>query len=435
MADKKKITVGSTKVMPAEMYSMAPLNSVPNIDVALIKLSSSLPAPSGHVEPWDTPIYSGSSSSLVGNTYYCQGRGYNSCSTHVLALQSANLKAEYLQDEGFVMLPNSSGQIQMAGDSGSSCYQVVNGRYYIVGVQSWAVCGTSSYLTGADAIRDWVDSIIDRVGMVDGNGTFRVKEAGLSHAWVTQYSGAFMAAIAGPRVAMIRQSDEHCLVKEGALSNNWVDQWSSGGVVRCLLDGSRIGIITKDGVFRVKDGSISSTGWVVQSSTAASAVLSGNRIGFVSYANSHFYVKEGEISATWVDQYSDVWQGVLSGTRIGVLTNAGTFWVKDGSLSSTGWVVEATNVTQGALSGNRIGALSGDSHFYVKEGALDAAWVDEYANVVQATLSGKRIGVVANSYYGSPLYDFLVKEGDLSAEWVVEAANSSTASTAVLPNK
>ena len=120
MADKKKITVGSTKVMPAEMYSMAPLNSVPNIDVALIKLSSSLPAPSGHVEPWDTPIYSGSSSSLVGNTYYCQGRGYNSCSTHVLALQSANLKAEYLQDEGFVMLPNSSGQIQMAGDSGSS---------------------------------------------------------------------------------------------------------------------------------------------------------------------------------------------------------------------------------------------------------------------------------------------------------------------------
>ena len=71
----------------------------------------------------------------------------------------------------------------------------------------------------------------------------------------------------------------------------------------------------------------------------------------------------------------------------------------------------------------------------MKEGALDAAWVDEYANVVQATLSGKRIGVVANSYYGSPLYDFLVKEGDLSAEWVVEAANSSTASTAVLPNK
>jgi hypothetical protein len=76
-----------------------------------------------------------------------------------------------------------------------------------------------------------------------------------------------------------------------------------------------LNVLAADGVFRVKDGSISSTGWVAQSSTTASAVLSGNRIGFVSFADNRFYVKEGALSSTWVDQYSNVWQVVLSGTR------------------------------------------------------------------------------------------------------------------------
>ena len=140
----------------------------------------------------------------------------------------------------------------------------------------------------------------------------------MNHDWVAQYSNVLTGAIAGPRVAMIRQSDGHCLVKEGDLGNTWVDQWASGGVVRCLLDGSRIGVLTKDGVFRVKDGSISSTSWVTQSSNVASAALSGNRIGVLNYANGHFHVKEGSLSASWVDEYSNVRQGVLSGTRIGL---------------------------------------------------------------------------------------------------------------------
>jgi hypothetical protein len=429
-------TVGTTTAAGAEVYYPGTPGSPADIDVALVKLAAALPAPSGHPEPWDLPLYSGSSSSLVGNTYYCQGWGYGSCSTQNIALRSANLQVSSADAAGYTLMPNAAGQIQTLGDSGSSCYQVVNGRYNVLGVHSAGECGVYARQVGADTIRDWVGATMDRVGSLDlTNGTLRLKEGGLNHAWVATYTGAFLASAAGPRVAMIRQSDQHCLVKEGAFLNSWVDM-GFGGVVRCLVNGSRIGVLTQDGTFRVKDGSVSSSGFVTQDTFVASAVLSGNRIGVVK--NGHFYVKEGGLSAGWVDVASNVAQGSLSGTRIGYRTTAGDFRVKDGSVSSTNFVTQSTNVTQGALSGNRIGVVKTDGHFYVREGAVSpvSGWVDQYANVQQGVLSGKRIGVVANDgTSASPVYRFRVKEGALSAGWVVQAESNSVGYIAVLPDK
>lgn len=430
--------IGTTTAVAAELfYPGQPAAQVADYDAALIKLGSALPAPSGHAEPWELKLYPGSSSSLVNHTYYCQGWGWNACTPTALSLRSANLRVAQVAEEGFIVNV-TSGQLTAGGDSGGSCYQITNGRYFPIGVVSGGPCGEFSIYVGADHMRDWVDSVVDRVGRVDqSNGVFQIKEGGLTHAWVASYAGAFRASISGPRIAMIRQSDSHCLVKEGDFSNAWVDQGFSG-VVRCLLDGSRIGVLTKDGAFRVKDGSVSSTGWVTQaSSSVSSAVLSGSRIGVVK-SDGHFYVKDGGLSATFVDVQTGVLQGTLAGTRMGVLTTGNVFRVRDGTPASTGWTQQDTNVTQIALSGNRIGAIKSDGTFRVREGAVSpvTGWVLQGSNVQQGMLSGRRIGMVANEgTASSPAYRFTVKEGALDALWEIESSPTGAGFVGVLPSK
>jgi len=375
---------------------------------------------------------------LLGeHPYYCQGWGINACNSTSLSLRSANLRVAAAETDGFRIDSSPSGQLTAGGDSGGSCYQVANGRYFPIGIVSYGPCGQFAHFIGADTIRDWVDSMIDRVGRLDlSNGLFQIKEGPLDHAWVASYPGAFLGSISGPRIAMIRASDSHCLVKEGDFSKGWVDQGFSG-VVRCVVDGSRIGLLTKDGVLRAKDGSISSTGWVTQSSSVSSVVLSGSRIGIVK-SDGHFYVKDGGLSAAFVDVQSGVSEGALSGTRMGVLTTANVFRVKDGTPSSTGWTQQDTNVVQIALSGNRIGGVKTDGSFVVREGAVSpvTGWVLQGNNVQQGILSGRRIGMVANEGSAtSPAYRFTVKEGPLDALWVIESSPTSAGFIAVLPSK
>jgi hypothetical protein len=429
--------VGNTKATVARIFYPGLPAQVPTMDVALVKLASALPAPPGHAEPWDIPLFSGSSSSLVGNSYYCQGWGYNTCNQQGLGvLRSAVLPVTSSDATGFTITPNQFGQTTTDGDSGSSCYQVANGRYHVLGVLSNGECGSHGNFLGASSIRDWVDSILDRVGVIDhSTGAFRVKEGGLDQAWLSNSPGAFLASISGPRVAMIRQSDQRCLVKEGAFVNSWVDQ-GFAGVVRCFVDGARIGVLTQDGTFRVKEGSVSSSGWVNQDTFVSSAVLSGNRIGIIK--NNRFYVKEGALGASWVEIAQDVQQGLLSGTRIGYRLTSGSFRVKDGSVSSTGFVTQSTGVTQAALSGNRIGVLKTDGSFQVREGSVSpvTGWVQQDVNVSQVVLSGKRIGAVVNmGTPGTPWYRYQVKEGSLSAIWAVQIEGNQAGYTPVLPSK
>jgi hypothetical protein len=311
----------------------------------------------------------------------------------------------------------------------------VDNRYYIIGIVSRGECGKWEFLVGADAVRDWVNSIIDRVGVIryDSNrNVFRVKEGGLSGGWVDHYENVRDAAIAGPRIAVLR-NDGHCLVKEGNLNQpnvGWVDEWTAGGVVQCLLTDNRIGILTSDGIFRVKEGGLYQ-GWVDEYPNVTQAALSGNRIGVLT-SDGIFRVKEGSLWENWVDEYANVKQGILAGKRIGVVLTNGDLLVKDGGLYS-GWWTVTRSVEQASLSGDRIGVLTG-GHFWVRNSS--SGWIDEYANVAQGVLSGNRIGVVTYNPAGTGSPEsYLVKEGGLSTGWVVEQDANIFGYRAVLPNK
>ena len=432
MADAAELsgTVGNTQAFGIERYAPGAPNIPTDFDVALVKLGSSLSAPPGHAEPWETPLFAGSSSSLVGNTFHCQGWGRVECPSGPLGvLRSADLMVSNLEPDGSLrFVANAIGQVQASGDSGGSCYQFSNGRNVVIGVNSIGSCEAGfSIHTSAEAVRDWVDTIIDRVAVINGEtGTLRIKEGGLDHDWVADYPNVTAAAIAGPRIAALG-SDGHCRAKDGDFSHAWVDLWTPGGVTQCLLAGSRIGIRTSDGVFRVKEGSLTAS-FVTQATNVTRGVLSGNRVGAV--INGSFFAKEGGLSGSLSFQHSGVTQGYLSGDRMGVLTNTGTLRVKEGSLSAPFFTLR-TNVTQAALSGNRIGALS-SGHFFVKEGGLFAPWVDVESNVAQGVLSGKRTGVVVNENAGGfPAFRYRVKEGALTAPWVVQEAGSSIPHVAV----
>jgi hypothetical protein len=401
-----------------------PASVTPPYDVALVKLDSSLPLPFGHKVPFENPLYRGSSTNLDGKSYHCQGWGNFTCEGGNMGLRSAVLEAD-VTGLDFTMRPNARGQILTAGDSGASCFDFVNGRYQILSVhhgRGTGNCGELAVETGAYAFRDWVDSVIDRVAVVDAsNSTLRIKEGGLGHAWNVTYTNVVAASMSGPRIAALG-SDGHCRIQEGDFSNQWVDMWTSGGVTQCLVAGDRVAIRTSDGTFRAKEGSLNGS-WTTLASNVAEGVLTGNRVGV--RINNTFQVKEGALNASWVVQRTDASQGVLYGNRIGVVTTSGTLYVKAGSLNAPFFNLRS-NVQQAALSEDRVGALSA-GHFYVLEGPLNGTWVDVHSNVVQGTLSGKRIGLVVNyNPGGTPQYRYLVQEGAVSggALFLLTAARS-----------
>jgi len=79
--------------------------------------------------------------------------------------------------------------------------------------------------------------------------------------------------------------------------------------VQGVLSGNRIGVLTSDGLFRVKEGNLFA-GWVNERSNVKKAYLSGSRIGALGTDN-HCYVKDGGLSAGWVDEFANVSACVL----------------------------------------------------------------------------------------------------------------------------
>ncbi len=140
----------------------------PTLDVALLSLSSSLLNANGH--PWANPLYLGQSTGLAGQTLYCQGWGDNTFTSGYGTLRSASIKVSQGESGGYQIVPNSSGQIDWLGDSGSSCFTFIGGYYNITGVQSTCTySGTkgvaggsvlSCHQVGIDFVRDWVEGIV-----------------------------------------------------------------------------------------------------------------------------------------------------------------------------------------------------------------------------------------------------------------------------------
>jgi len=184
-ATNESVPTGGTAIDPSNMYAQqfVPGNSGdkgspftvktiylhPTYDVAIIELvNPMLDYNGGH---HNTPIYSGASADLIGQTVYCQGWGSNARGTDedppgAGVLRSAYVTAGPTTSSGYSIYPNACGQIPWRGDSGSACLIMdrLFGKLSITGVNSWGWSTDDavieSDLIGSEYIRDWVNAII-----------------------------------------------------------------------------------------------------------------------------------------------------------------------------------------------------------------------------------------------------------------------------------
>jgi V8-like Glu-specific endopeptidase len=169
-----------------------------DVDVALVRLASPL-----HPGSSTLPLYSGTMASLTGQTVFCGGYGAidrinqggcaagtftcpsgYSCDTawdtclkfsSALDLRTASFK---IIDDGNdathndniwyqFAVPNASGQFELPGDSGSSCW---NGSALTGVNKAGNRAGTYNRQTGVPAARDWIESVITPVATVNRPG-------------------------------------------------------------------------------------------------------------------------------------------------------------------------------------------------------------------------------------------------------------------------
>lgn len=134
----------------------------PTLDVALVHLDSSFLNASGR--PFANPLYLGSGYSLVPGPLYCQGWGRNTFGGGSGVLRSATLTVEAGNTRWFRLKPNSAGQIQWRGDSGSACFITIDGVPRVTGVQSTGTVDgtqiTAATLVSVEAFRDWAEGLM-----------------------------------------------------------------------------------------------------------------------------------------------------------------------------------------------------------------------------------------------------------------------------------
>jgi hypothetical protein len=93
----------------------------PTLDVALVHLASSITNAGGHV--LHTPLYTGTSVSLMGKKVYCQGYGVSDAARSTYGtLRSALLDVNGASSGWVALAQNASGQLLAPGDSGTGCF-------------------------------------------------------------------------------------------------------------------------------------------------------------------------------------------------------------------------------------------------------------------------------------------------------------------------
>lgn len=148
----------------------------PSEDVSLLRLNTPLNIAGGYY-----PLYRGPKSTLMGQNLYCQGRGNSECTdvpnqigcSGFGTLRSAILPVTEINGNAFKLSPNGLAQIQMAGDSGSSCLTNPTNaqRRKWTGVDcctATAPIGQEMWFTAPDMFRDWAGGIIGSAPSVGG---------------------------------------------------------------------------------------------------------------------------------------------------------------------------------------------------------------------------------------------------------------------------
>jgi hypothetical protein len=141
----------------------------PTLDVALVELAGPLLNAAG--QSLSTPIYTGPSAGLVGQSVYCQGFGIHAAAagTGYGTLRSAVMTVAGASVGSLFFFPNAQGQSLAGGDSGAGCFLHAPGGAspnYVVSVHSYgdvAAPGlppSDDEEVGADGFQSWAAGVI-----------------------------------------------------------------------------------------------------------------------------------------------------------------------------------------------------------------------------------------------------------------------------------
>lgn len=180
----------------------------------------------------------------------------------------------------------------------------------------------------------------DRIGIVYGDGTLAVKEAGIAAPFTTIATGAAQVELSGDRIAA-RYGDGTVAVKEGAVGAGFTT--IATGAAQVVIAGTRIAVRYGNGTVAVKEGAVGA-GFTTIATGAADVDLNGDRIA-VRYTDGTVAVKEGAVGAGFTTIAAGAAQVDLSGDRIAVLYGNGTAAVKEGTVGA-GFTTIATGAAQ-----------------------------------------------------------------------------------------
>ncbi|BAL88204.1 putative trypsin-like serine protease [Actinoplanes missouriensis 431] len=178
----------------------------------------------------------------------------------------------------------------------------------------------------------------NRVGVLTAaGGLAKVKEGGLSTSWVDEYTGVHDLAITDTRIAITAGLNRVMMIKEGGLSADWHEPLIQvgTGLEGVTLSGNRVGRYGLNRSARVYEGPIDWSGrtYDLVSSGAKELVLKDDRVGLLT-TDGVAKVKEGALGNEFVTQYTGVRDLDVSGSRVGVVTIDGSAIAKHGGLSA-----------------------------------------------------------------------------------------------------
>ncbi|MEU4561955.1 S1 family peptidase [Actinoplanes sp. NPDC023936] len=177
----------------------------------------------------------------------------------------------------------------------------------------------------------------NRVGVLTTGGLAKVKEGGLSTSWVDEYSGVHDLSITDTRIGITAGLNRVMRIKEGGLSASWHQPMIQvgTGVEGIVLSGNRVGRYGLNRSASVYEGPIdwSGTTYTLASTGAKELQLKDDRVGLLT-TDGVAKVKEGALGNDFVTQYSGVHDLDVSASRVGIVTLDGSAMVKHGGLSA-----------------------------------------------------------------------------------------------------
>jgi murein DD-endopeptidase MepM/ murein hydrolase activator NlpD len=205
-------------------------------------------------------------------------------------------------------------------------------------------------------------------------------------------------------------------------AGNIVKVFEVEGSSQFQMAGHRIAIVDRAGNLRVKEVEFKRTlpfgheflrNWVSLGGSIAGYQVAANRIGILT-ADGTFKLKEGDLQAEWTLQKNDIRAFSISEYRVGVLTRDGNLLLKEGSLTSD-WQTLASNVKAFQLSDTRIAVVDLLGNLFVQEGVTTGEWKPMGTKIRAFQLAGTRVAILDESG------NLLVNDGNLRAEWVRQA--------------